>query len=92
MASDGPALLVERGRREAPSFLGQCRMASRHPPTPEVWALAMLGILAVLAVVTLVFYFLGAMTLSKLGWIAGMLLLGALSVGLRYLGNAGPLE
>jgi len=50
----------------------------------------MLGILAVLAVVTLVFFFLGAMSLSKLGWIVGMLLLGALSVGLRYLGNAGP--
>lgn len=67
-------------------------MASRHPPTPETWALVMLGILAVLAVVALVFFFLGAMSLSKLGWIVGMLLLGALSVGLRYLGNAGPLD
>ena len=65
-------------------------MATRHPPTPEVWALVMLGILALLAVVTLVFFFLGAMSLSKLGWMAGMLLLGAVSVGLRYLGNAGP--
>ncbi len=65
-------------------------MASRHPPTPETWALVMLGILAVLAVVTLVFFFLGAMSLTKLGWIVGMLLLGALSVGLRYLSNPGP--
>lgn len=65
-------------------------MASHHPPTPETWALVMLGILALLAVVTLVFFFLGAMPLSKLGWIVGMLLLGALSVGLRYLSNAGP--
>ncbi|MFI4967847.1 MAG: hypothetical protein ACHQAU_03900 [Gammaproteobacteria bacterium] len=67
-------------------------MASRHPPTPEIWALAMLGVLALLAVVTLVFFFLGAMSLVKLGWIVGMLLLGALSVGLRYLSNAGPLD
>lgn len=50
----------------------------------------MLWILGVLAIVTLVFFFLGAMSLSKLGWMAGMLLLGAVSVGLRYLGNAGP--
>ncbi|MFI5268560.1 MAG: hypothetical protein ACHQ7M_14400 [Chloroflexota bacterium] len=67
-------------------------MASRHPPTPEIWALAMLGILAVLGIVTLVFFFLGAMSLAKLGWIVGMLLLGALSVGLRYISNAGPLD
>lgn len=67
-------------------------MASRHPPTPEIWALVMLGILGVLAVVTLVFFFLGAMPLAKLGGIVGMLLLGALSVGLRYLSNAGPLD
>ena len=67
-------------------------MTSRHPPTPETWALVMLGILGALAVVTLVFFFLGAMSLTKLGGIVGMLLLGALSVGLRYLGNAGPLD
>jgi hypothetical protein len=67
-------------------------MTSRHPPTPETWALAILGILAVLAVVTLVFFFLGAMSLSKLGWIVGVLLLGAVSVALHYLGNAGPLD
>ena len=65
-------------------------MASRHPPTPETWALVMLGILGVLTVVTLVFFFLGAMSTEKLLWILLMLVLGALSVGLRYLGNAGP--
>ena len=65
-------------------------MASRNPPMPETWALVMLGILGLLAVVTLVFFFLGALSLAKLGWLAGMLLLGALSVGLRYLSNAGP--
>lgn len=64
-------------------------MAS-HPPTPETWALAMLGILGLLAVVTLLFFFLGAISLAKLGWLAGMLVLGAVSVGLRYLSNAGP--
>ncbi|HSN18832.1 MAG TPA: hypothetical protein VLV87_11570 [Gammaproteobacteria bacterium] len=65
-------------------------MVSRHPPTPETWALAMLGILAALTVVTLVLFFLGAIPLTKLWWILGMLVLGALSVGLRYLSNAGP--
>ena len=65
-------------------------MASRHPPTPETWALVMLSILALLTLITLVFFFLGAIPFAKLGWIAGMLLLGALSVGLRYLANAGP--
>jgi len=65
-------------------------MASRHPPTPETWALVMLGILSLLAVVTLLFFFLGAISLAKLGWLGGMLVLGAVSVGLRYLSNAGP--
>ena len=64
-------------------------MASRHPPTPETWALVMLGILAVLAVVTLVFFFLGAIPMTKLLWILLMLVLGVMSVGLRYLSNAG---
>lgn len=67
-------------------------MASRHPPTPETWALVMLGILGVLTVITVVFYFLGAMPASKLLWIVLMLVLGAVSVGLRYLGNAGSLD
>ncbi len=65
-------------------------MANRHPPTPETWALVMLGILGVLTLVTLLFFFLGAMPLTQLCWILGMLVLGALSVGPRYLGNAGP--
>jgi len=67
-------------------------MASRHPPTPEVWALVMLGILGVLTVITFAFYFLGAIPTHKLMWILLMLVLGAVSVGLRYLGNAGPLD
>lgn len=65
-------------------------MATRHPPTPETWAVAMLGILGVLTVITLLFFFLGAIPLPKLCWILGMLVLGAFSVGMRYLGNAGP--
>jgi len=65
-------------------------MARRNPPTPETWALVMLGILGVLAVITLGFYFLGAIPASKLLWILLMIVLGALSVGLRYLSNAGP--
>ena len=65
-------------------------MASRHPPTPETWALVMLGILGVLTVITLAFYFLGAIPTSKLLWILLMLVLGVVSVGLRYLGNAAP--
>ena len=36
------------------------------------------------------FFFLGAIPVTKLLWILGMLVLGALSVGLRYLANAGP--
>jgi hypothetical protein len=67
-------------------------MVNRHPPTPETWALVMLGILGVLTLITVAFYFLGAMSTSKLLWILLMLVLGALSVGMRYLGNAGPLD
>jgi hypothetical protein len=67
-------------------------MASRHPPTPETWARVMLGMLAVLTLITFAFYFLGAIPTPKLIWILGMLVLGAVSVGLRYLGNAGPLD
>ena len=65
-------------------------MASRHPPTPETWALVMLGILGVLTLITLGFYFLGAIRTTKLLWILLMIVLGAVSVGLRYLSNAGP--
>jgi hypothetical protein len=65
-------------------------MAARHPPTPETWARVMFGILGVLAVITLGFYFLGAIPAGKLLWILLMIVLGALSVGLRYLSNAGP--
>jgi hypothetical protein len=65
-------------------------MTSRHPPTPETWARVMLSILGVLTLITLAFYFLGVISLGKLGWLTGMLVLGAVSVGLRYLSNAGP--
>jgi hypothetical protein len=64
-------------------------MASRHPPTPETWALVMLGILGVLTAITLAFYFLGAIPFTKLLWILLMLVLGVISVCLRYLANAG---
>jgi hypothetical protein len=67
-------------------------MAKRHPPTPETWALVMLGVLGVLTLITVVFYFLGAMSASKLLWILFMLVLGALSVGMRYISNAGGPE
>jgi hypothetical protein len=49
----------------------------------------MLSILGVLTLITLAFYFLGAIPTAKLMWILLMLVLGALSVGMRYLGNAG---
>jgi hypothetical protein len=52
----------------------------------------MLGILGVLSVITLVLFLLGAIPLTKLWWLLGMLVLGAVSVGLRYLTNAGPLD
>ena len=52
----------------------------------------MLGVLAALTVITFVFYFLGAIPTTKLLWIILMLALGAVSVGLRYLMNAGPLD
>lgn len=65
-------------------------MTSRHPPTPETWALAMLAVLGVLAAVTFVFFFLGAIPTTQLWLILGMLVFGAFSVGMRYIGNAGP--
>jgi hypothetical protein len=46
----------------------------------------------VLTLITFAFYFLGAIPTTKLLWILGMLLLAVVSVGLRYLGNAGPLD
>jgi hypothetical protein len=52
----------------------------------------MLGILGVLTLITLLFFFLGTIPLPKLWWLLGMLVLGALSVGLRYLANASPLD
>ena len=64
-------------------------MASRHPPTPETWALVMLGILGVLTVITFGFYFMEAIPGTKLLWILLMIALGAVSVCLRYLSNAG---
>ena len=67
-------------------------MARAHPPTPETWALAMLGILGVLTLITLLFFFLGAIPLPKLCWILAMLVLGAFSVGMRYISNAGGPE
>jgi hypothetical protein len=65
-------------------------MATRHPPTPEAWALTMLGILGVLTLLTLTFFFLGAIPSPQLWWLLAMLVLGACSVGFRYLSNAGP--
>ena len=64
-------------------------MARAHPPTPETWARVMLGILGVLTVITFALYFLGAIPTTKLLWIIFMLVLGAISIGLRYLANAG---
>lgn len=55
-----------------------------------MWARVMLGILAVLTLITFGFYFLGAIPGTKLLWILLMIALGAVSVALRYLGNAGP--
>lgn len=52
--------------------------------------MVMLSILGVLTLITFAFYFLGAISTPKLLWILLMLVLGAVSVGLRYLSNAGP--
>ena len=62
----------------------------KNPPTPEAWARVMLGILGVLMLITLAFYFVGVITTGKLIWMLLLTVLGALSVGLRYLANAGP--
>lgn len=61
----------------------------RHGPIrPETWAITMLCILGVCAIATLVIFFLGGLSLAGLGGMALLLLLGALSVLLRYLYNA----
>lgn len=63
----------------------------RHGPIrPETWAIAMLCILGACAAATLVIFFLGGLSLAGLGGMTLLLLVGALSVLLRYLYNAPP--
>lgn len=63
----------------------------RHGPIrPETWALTMLCILGVCTAATLLIFFLGGLSLAGLGGMALLLLLGVLSVLLRYLHNAPP--
>ncbi len=65
----------------------------RHNPVrPETWALGMLCILGLCGATALVLFFLGGLSLLGLGGIFLLLLLGALSVLLRYLYNAPPAE
>ena len=66
----------------------------RHhgPIRPETWAIAMLCILGACAAATLVIFFLGGLSLAGLGGMTLLLLLGALSVLLRYLYNAPPAD
>ena len=65
----------------------------RHGPVrPETWALVMLSILGFCGIVAVVLFFLGGLSLPGLGGIFLLLLLGALSVLLRYLYNAPPTE
>lgn len=65
----------------------------RHGPVrPETWALAMLCILGLCGAAALVLFFLGGLSLTGLGGIFLLLLLGALSVLLRYLHNAPPAD
>lgn len=65
----------------------------RHGPIrPETWALTMLCILGVCTAATLLIFFLGGLSLAGLGGMALLLLLGALSVLLRYLYNAPPAD
>lgn len=63
-----------------------------RPVRPETWALTMLGILGACAIATLVIFFLGGLSLTGLGGMVLLLILGALSVLLRYLSNAPPVE
>ena len=65
----------------------------RHGPIrPETWAIGMLCILGVCGVAAVVLFFLGGMSLAGLGGMFLLLLLGALSVLLRYLSNAPPAD
>jgi high-affinity Fe2+/Pb2+ permease len=61
---------------------------AKHPPSPEVWAFAMLGVIGAGAVGFVVFYFLGALSGKQLLALIGLAALGVVSVILRYLGNA----
>lgn len=65
----------------------------RHGPIrPKTWALGMLCILGLCGVAALLLFFLGSLSLIGLGGIFLLLLLGALSVLLRYIYNAPPAE
>lgn len=65
----------------------------RHGPIrPETWAISMLCILGACGIATLVIFFLGGLSLAGLGGMFLLLILGALSVLLRYLSNAPPAE
>ena len=60
------------------------------PIRPETWALGMLSILGLCGAAALVLFFLGGLSLPGLGGVVALLLLGVLSVLLRYLYNAPP--
>ena len=63
----------------------------RHGPVrPETWAIVMFCLLGFCAVSAVTLFFLGGLSLAGLGGIFLLLLLGALSVLLRYLYNAPP--
>ena len=62
------------------------------PVRPETWAAVMFGILGVCGLGAIALFFLGALSLSGLGGIFLLLLLGAISVLIRYLYNAPPDE
>lgn len=65
----------------------------RHGPVrPETWAIAMLCILGACAAATLVIFLLGGLSLAGLGGMVLLLILGALSVLMRYLYNAPPAD
>lgn len=65
----------------------------RHRPIrPETWAITMLCLLGFCGAAALVLFFLGGLSLPGLGGIFLLLLLGALSVLLRYLYNAPPAD
>ena len=64
----------------------------KHPPSPETWALAMLGIIGAGTLGFVLFYFLGALSGMQLLALIGLGALGVVSVGLRYRLNAGPVD